>query len=223
MSTLFSRLFRRAPKALPSYATSDHAPTTLFGTLRHGVLLIASFWCTGSLVQHYLITYGYSEGESMVPTIPVSNTISITSPWYRNGKGLKVGDLVHAKNPLQAHNMVGKRVIGMPGDYVLRDESDSPTAGGATLAGIYTAKERKEPVMVQVPEGHVWLAGDNMSRSRDSRFYGPVPVATVESKVLFNGDGLLTWTSFRDEQLKRAEEPGQKIAEMRERLPRDVD
>jgi inner membrane protease subunit 1 len=223
MSTLFNRIFRRGPKALPSYATSDRAPTTLFGTLRHGVLLIASFWCAGSLVQHYLITYGYSEGESMVPTISAANSISITSPGYRNGKGVKVGDLVHAKNPLQAHNMVGKRVIGMPGDYVLRDESDSPTAGGAALAGIYTARERKEPVMIQVPEGHVWLAGDNMSRSRDSRFYGPVPLAMIESKVLFNGDGLLSWTSFREEQLSRAGEPDQMMTEMQKRPMRDRD
>ena len=89
----------------------------------------------------------------------------------------------------------------MPGDYVLKDENLAPTAGGARMSGIYE-KERGEPVMVQVPEGHVWLAGDNLSRSRDSRFYGPVPFAMIESKLLYNGDGWFSWQSFRQEQLK---------------------
>ncbi len=94
-------------------------------------------------------------------------------------------------------------MIGLPGDYVLRDPHGSPTAGGAPVRGIYD-RERSEPVMVQVPEGHVWLAGDNMSGSRDSRLYGPVPLAMVESKLLYNGDGFASWESFRREQLRPA-------------------
>lgn len=36
----------------------------------------------------------------------------------------------------------------------------------------------------QVPRGHVWLQGDNLLHSRDSREYGPIPLALVRGKVL---------------------------------------
>ena len=35
-----------------------------------------------------------------------------------------------------------------------------------------------------VPEGHVWLQGDNLSNSIDSRNYGAVPEATLKGRVL---------------------------------------
>lgn len=38
--------------------------------------------------------------------------------------------------------------------------------------------------MPQVPEGHCWLLGDNMPESRDSREYGPVPLALIRGKVI---------------------------------------
>lgn len=48
------------------------------------------------------------------------------------------------------------------------------------------------------------VGGDNMSRSRDSRFYGAVPLALIESKVLYNGDAVFNWHSFRKEQVRPA-------------------
>jgi len=37
---------------------------------------------------------------------------------------------------------------------------------------------------MKVPEGHVWLQGDNISNSIDSRDYGPVPEAILSGRVL---------------------------------------
>ncbi|CAN0578941.1 unnamed protein product, partial [Ectocarpus sp. 12 AP-2014] len=36
-----------------------------------------------------------------------------------------------------------------------------------------------------VPQGHVWLEGDNLSNSSDSRTYGPIPLAMVRGRVFF--------------------------------------
>ncbi|GKT58643.1 mitochondrial inner membrane protease subunit [Colletotrichum tofieldiae] len=35
-----------------------------------------------------------------------------------------------------------------------------------------------------VPQGHCWLVGDNLESSRDSRMYGPVPLALIRGKVV---------------------------------------
>lgn len=37
---------------------------------------------------------------------------------------------------------------------------------------------------MKVPDGHVWLVGDNLPWSRDSREYGPVPMGLIVGKVL---------------------------------------
>ncbi len=38
--------------------------------------------------------------------------------------------------------------------------------------------------MLQVPAGHVWVQGDNLAHSLDSRVYGPVPLALVKGRVV---------------------------------------
>ncbi|KAJ3594047.1 hypothetical protein NHX12_006379 [Muraenolepis orangiensis] len=37
--------------------------------------------------------------------------------------------------------------------------------------------------LVVVPLGHVWLEGDNLKNSSDSRAYGPVPYALIRGRV----------------------------------------
>jgi Signal peptidase, peptidase S26 len=38
--------------------------------------------------------------------------------------------------------------------------------------------------LVKIPKGHVWLQGDNMANSNDSRDYGAVPEAILKGRVL---------------------------------------
>merc|ERR1712146_87084 len=44
---------------------------------------------------------------------------------------------------------------------------------------------KKETKVILVPPGHIWLEGDNPYNSTDSRDYGPVPIALLKGKIMF--------------------------------------
>ena len=80
-----------------------------------------------------------------------------------------------------------KRVIGIAGDhikiedgkvYLNGEELDEPYLrdGIETESDLFTD--------ITVPEGYIFVMGDNRSHSTDSRSFGCIPVEKVESKVL---------------------------------------
>ncbi|XP_029411063.1 mitochondrial inner membrane protease subunit 1 isoform X3 [Nannospalax galili] len=38
---------------------------------------------------------------------------------------------------------------------------------------------------IKVPRGHVWLEGDNLQNSTDSRYYGPIPYGLIRGRIFF--------------------------------------
>jgi len=82
-----------------------------------------------------------------------------------------------------------KRVIALPGENVkiengkvyindkeLEENYLSDNVVTESLGGAYTN--------IVVPEGHIFVLGDNRSLSTDSRRFGCIPIEKVESKVL---------------------------------------
>lgn len=76
----------------------------------------------------------------MLPTIAVTSDQVLISRSYRRGRGIVVGDLVSIKHPMFPEQGAIKRVLGMPGDYVLRD----------TPSAVRSDEERKGGTMIQV-------------------------------------------------------------------------
>ncbi|WFD34187.1 hypothetical protein MCUN1_001024 [Malassezia cuniculi] len=101
------------------------------------------------------------------------------------GTGLKIGDVVVAVSPADPTRTVCKRVLGLPGDTVLVDPRDvlhEPPAAPGSIAAVLARMHSARAIIV--PKGHVWLAGDNLANSTDSRHYGAVPLALVKGRVL---------------------------------------
>ncbi|KAK2002032.1 LexA/Signal peptidase [Colletotrichum falcatum] len=115
----------------------------------------------------YYYACGPASGPSMLPTFEIAGEYLVSAKGYRYGRNVVVGDLVSYKIPIFPKATGVKRVVGMPGDFVLFNSPDS---------------QKKK--MVQVPQGHCWLVGDNLEASRDSRMYGPVPLALIGGKVV---------------------------------------
>ncbi|KAH9940590.1 LexA/Signal peptidase [Amylocystis lapponica] len=124
----------------------------------------------GILFTQYFYVAKSIKGTSMQPTLNPD-----TSPWrdivifdrysIRALHQYERGDVVALKSPADS-KLVVKRIIALEGDTV------------KTLPP-YPDTE------VRVPPGHAWVEGDEPFRSEDSNYFGPVPLALVESKLSF--------------------------------------
>lgn len=93
------------------------------------------------LVYAYGVGIGLGVGPSMLPTFLVANEWFVTDRRYRRGRGVRVGDCVVYAIPVKPGQEGVKRVMGMPGDYVLLNSPPSSAVlamldgGGDGLGG----------------------------------------------------------------------------------------
>jgi mitochondrial inner membrane protease subunit 1 len=109
-------------------------------------------------------------GLSMLPTLAYSGEVVVENrlTYQLFPNDLSRGDLITLISPLDSSRIVCKRLLGLPGDIMCID----PT-------GVHADPSEH----IRVPKGHVWVIGDNASHSRDSRVYGPVPMALIRGKL----------------------------------------
>lgn len=78
-----------------------------------------------------------------------------------------------------------KRVIGLPGDTIKMLDG-KVYRNGEQLPEEYVNPDEVPAYFgteITVPEGHVWVMGDNRNHSTDSRVIGPVPVENIIGKL----------------------------------------
>jgi inner membrane protease subunit 1 len=121
----------------------------------------------------------------MLPTFDVVGDQVLLSKHYRRGRDIQVGDIVSFDSVVDPRVRVIKRVLGLEGDYVLRDTPEkNDDMIQVSLCFICNRKVKKGANTTQVPEGHCWVVGDNLEYSRDSRHFGPMPMALIRGKVV---------------------------------------
>lgn len=150
------------------YHFRSQSPSYQRKVVATGLLYVFNTYCAAHLFFDYVGRPSVTGGPSMLPTLAIDGDWVLEDRLSLRFTELSRGDLVTAKSPLDPLRIVCKRIIGLPGDIICVD----PT--GQTAASTEH---------VVVPSGHVWLSGDNFSYSRDSRTYGPVPIAMIQGKV----------------------------------------
>mmetsp|Transcript_29635 Transcript_29635/g.49804 ORF Transcript_29635/g.49804 Transcript_29635/m.49804 type:complete len:183 (+) Transcript_29635:310-858(+) len=151
-------------------AASAASPGLLREFLQRGEVML-KFGCFMHCVHNYFIQITVCQGPSMLPTLNTTGDIVLTECISAYLQNIKSGDVVVATSPANPRSVVCKRVLAQEGEQV---RVQSNIALGSM------ADDKK----VDIPAGHVWLQGDNTRNSNDSRHYGPVPVALLQSKVI---------------------------------------
>ncbi|KAK5663122.1 hypothetical protein OQA88_6539 [Cercophora sp. LCS_1] len=82
---------------------------------------------------HVFLDYGFTTapcaGPSMLPTFDILGEWILVSRLHRFGRNVDLGDLVVYSIPVNRESGI-KRILGMPGDYVLIDR---PGSGSNTM------------------------------------------------------------------------------------------
>mmetsp|Transcript_1650 Transcript_1650/g.3955 ORF Transcript_1650/g.3955 Transcript_1650/m.3955 type:complete len:193 (-) Transcript_1650:353-931(-) len=144
----------------------EQTQNALKGSLELGVAT-AQFAGLMHCVREYLFDITLCSGPSMLPALGVQGNVVMLESVTPRMQRIRVGDVVIASSPNNPANSVCKRVCGLAGDVV------------EVLPSHSLQKVRHEVV----PPGHVWLQGDNLHNSTDSRTYGAVPIGLVRGRV----------------------------------------
>lgn len=147
--------------------------STLSWTLRAG--------CVAHLLHEYVYEFTETRGESMLTTLQANRDYVHALKTHRLGRNVDIGDCVVATKPTDPDHRICKRITGMPGDIVLVDPSSSSSLTNSPAKCVENDGFNK---FIRVPEGHVWVTGDNLCHSLDSRSYSSLPMALIKGKVV---------------------------------------
>lgn len=133
------------------------------------------------LLQAYLVKPFQIPSESMMPTIDPGDRILVNRLAYRTGT-VQRGDIIVFKAPIDPGVDFVKRVIAIAGDTVEVRRGQVIVNGQLQDEPYIKAEERTNFAAQKVPEGAVFVMGDNRANSEDSRFW-PVPWLNVDDII----------------------------------------
>lgn len=146
------------------------------------------------LLNTFVVKLAIVDGRSMYPTLHDRQLLLV----LRVGPQPRHGDVVviHTGDGLLDRTYIVKRVIATQGDRVKIDyDTDTVTVNEVPVDEPYLNPEEPDPmeprdgqtvVSLTVPEGTVFVMGDNRNHSADSRSekYGPIATEKILGKVI---------------------------------------
>ena len=122
------------------------------------------------------------DGFSMNPTLQNGEYILVNKMAYKTGKPQR-GDIVVFMFPMNLEEDLIKRVIGLPGESVTVQDG-IVSINGMPINEPYINAAPFYNGEWQVPEGQLFVLGDNRNDSRDSHQWGLLPIENVIGKAV---------------------------------------
>jgi signal peptidase I len=122
------------------------------------------------------------DGFSMNPTLLDGEFVLVSRMAYRVGD-MQRGDIIVFRSISSKMDLI-KRIVGLPGDEVLV-QNGQVLVNGHVLAEPYIAEAPKYQGQWRVPEGQLFVLGDNRNDSSDSHQWGLLPFDNIIGKAIF--------------------------------------
>jgi signal peptidase I len=124
------------------------------------------------------------DGPSMEPSYYNMDRIVVSRISYLIGD-IERGDVIVFPAPMSPEEDYIKRIIGLPGDRI-RVMGGYVYVNDIAIEEPYIKSPPLSPMAeVVVPEGSVFVMGDNRNVSSDSRSWGPLPIDDIIGKAVF--------------------------------------
>jgi signal peptidase I len=122
------------------------------------------------------------DGLSMLPTLQDGEFVLVNRLAYRIGEPAR-GDIVVFRSTTNFDLDLIKRIIGVPGDDV-RVADGRVVVNGLALSEPYINAEPRYSGEWSVPQGYLFVLGDNRNDSSDSHAWGLLPIQNVIGKAI---------------------------------------
>jgi signal peptidase I len=151
------------------------------------LVMIGLAFLLALVVRTYVVQPYVVPTSSMVPTIEIQDRVIANKFIYRFGDP-EPGDVIVLDDPGNNVPTLIKRVIAVGGQTIELVDG-KVVVDGVALEEPYTYGKPSEPQVqtypYAVPEGSVWVMGDNRTDSLDSRSFGAVPLDSVRGKAVW--------------------------------------
>lgn len=141
--------------------------------------IVLGAFAVALVIKTFLIQAFYIPSPSMFPTLQENDRVLVNKLSY-DLHDVNRGDLVVFERPpgeadSQIKDLI-KRVIALPGEVVSECGDGTVCIDGTPLEEPYLPEgiTSLDIERTTVPEGHVFVMGDNRENSRDSRIFGPI-------------------------------------------------
>uniref|UniRef100_A0A6N2LXW7 Peptidase S26 domain-containing protein n=1 Tax=Salix viminalis TaxID=40686 RepID=A0A6N2LXW7_SALVM len=154
--------------------------------------LVAKSLCFLHVINTHVFTVASLYGPSMLPTFNLTGDWALAERFSHKLGKVGAGDIVILKSPVEPRKIMTKRVMGVEGDsvtYVVEPKNS----------------DRTETIVV--PKGHIWVEGDNIYNSKDSRNFGAVPYGLLRGKMLWKILDILEKRSKTAKQMSQGKCP----------------
>jgi len=159
------------------------------------VLVVAGALLVAFVIQLTSLQAFSIPSESMLPTLHKGDRV-LVNKWSYRLHDIHRGDVVVFSRPAEVTDPtiddLIKRVVGLPGERITISEGRVSVNGEVLTEGYLpdgTMTEPTGPITCPpshpcvVPEGALWVMGDNRGNSHDSRFFGTIPQSTVVGRA----------------------------------------
>jgi signal peptidase I len=147
--------------------------------------VVVAFVLVFGVVRPFVIEAYRIPSESMVPTLEVGDRI-LANKFIYHFTDPKKGDIIVFDSVDEEDDQtLVKRVVGVAGDEI-QVEDGVLFVNGEAQNESYLNQElpfRGSYGPTEVPEGHIFVMGDNRGNSADSRVFGPLPLENVKGEA----------------------------------------